>query len=225
MNDDSGQIGASKTQPRAPRKNIFLAATIVSGQAVGPVRIRNMSETGAMLEGAFLPMPGTRLVLERQEMRIEADVVWVVGGRCGIRFDGVAFVDDWIAGKQTGRANELQGQARVDAIQAAVRSGSNRPSMLPAVEAADAIEPSWDILARIASETAALERSLSVVADQLSDDPLILSRHLNSIQTLQGAIEILNHLTTVIGASDMVGAADRVVLQALRARLLAKALF
>lgn len=225
MNDDSGEPAASETQPRAPRKNIFLAATIASERTVGPVRIRNMSETGAMLEGAFLPMPGARLLLERQEMRIEADVVWVAGGRCGIRFDGAAFVDDWIAGKQTGRASGVQGQARVDAIQAAFRSGSDRPSMLPAAEAAEVIEPALGMLARIASETATLKRSLAVVADQLSDDPLILSRHLNSIQTLQGAVEILNHLTTVIGADDMLGAADRIVLQALRARLLAKPLF
>ena len=106
---------------RASRKNL-LTASIEAGALKAPVRIRNLSETGAMIDGAALPDIGTVLTLRRLEV-VRAVVVWSATGRCGIRFDGVAAVEDWVAGVRQARPAE-RSQARVDAIQAAVRRGA-----------------------------------------------------------------------------------------------------
>ena len=45
---------------------------IESGGIESPVRIRDLSFSGARLEGPAFPPVGSRLVLRRQEMQIEA---------------------------------------------------------------------------------------------------------------------------------------------------------
>ncbi|HWU72845.1 MAG TPA: hypothetical protein VN137_05135, partial [Sphingomonas sp.] len=54
---ESGDSGAS-ARARAPRKNLLLTATIRSQGVTAPVRIRNLSEKGAMVDGQALPEPG-----------------------------------------------------------------------------------------------------------------------------------------------------------------------
>ena len=112
---------------RAPRKNLFLAATIDGGGGPMAVRVRNLSESGAMLEGAALPQPQTRISMRRGELQVDATVMWVEGERCGIRFDQGIAVDDWVAGKRTNPRH----QARVDMMQAAIRA--NQAAAAPQV--------------------------------------------------------------------------------------------
>ena len=63
-----------------------------------PVRIRNLSETGALIEGASLPggrCPGP----VRGDLQVAATIAWSGGGRCGVRFDRPTPVRmDWQAG-------------------------------------------------------------------------------------------------------------------------------
>ncbi|HWU95368.1 MAG TPA: hypothetical protein VN029_07205, partial [Sphingomonas sp.] len=55
----------SGSRERAPRKNLFLAAAIEAEALKVAVRIRNLYEGGAMLDGSVLPRAGTALVLRR----------------------------------------------------------------------------------------------------------------------------------------------------------------
>ena len=89
---------SANTKLRSPRKNLLLSATIEAGHLKAPVRIRNLSETGAMLDGAALPDVGTSFTLRRLEIEIGATVVWASSGRCGVAFDGKVSVEDWVAG-------------------------------------------------------------------------------------------------------------------------------
>jgi hypothetical protein len=115
-------------RPRAPRKNLLLSATIEAGALRAPVRIRNLSESGAMLDGAVLPEVGAELTVRRSAIAIGAVVVWRATGRCGVRFTQVAAsVEEWVAGARNPSFEGYQGQARVDAIQQAVRSGGALP--------------------------------------------------------------------------------------------------
>ena len=59
---------------REPRKNLLLAASVEAGQLVAPVRIRNMSEYGAMIDGPALPEVGSTLVLRRLQVSVPAQV-------------------------------------------------------------------------------------------------------------------------------------------------------
>src|SRR5207244_4552334 len=86
-------------QSRLPRKNLLLSATIEAGTLNAPVRIRNLSESGAMLDGTALPESGVRLVLRRSAIEVPATAIWRTGGRCGIKFDDTAVsVDEWVSG-------------------------------------------------------------------------------------------------------------------------------
>ena len=124
-----GETGVAARCPRAPRTNLLLAATVRTDFGGAPVRIRNLSEGGAMVEGAALPAVGERLTLSRAQLAVGATVAWRTGDRCGVRFDRTVSVAQWAAGLKL-----PTGQAEVDAMQAAVRSGA-APTPSPAPDA------------------------------------------------------------------------------------------
>ena len=214
-----GPVGANQSgeeeNRRAPRSNLFLAATIEAGGSRADVRIRNLSETGAMLEGPAFPPVGSELILRRQEIETVAEVVWVDASRCGVHFRQRTAVSDWIAGKRTKPAF---GQARVDAIQAAVRSGgavADAP-----VQKAAAEEPDTGLDARIAAEIAHVQRLFKEVSEELIRDPAVVERHARLLQNFDIGDQILGHLTRVVPATDRETAIREIGMEELRTRLL-----
>lgn len=213
---------AGSEQPRATRKNLMLAASIESAGSRAPVRIRNLSETGAMLDGAALPGAGASLILTRADIQVSASVVWCAGGRCGIRFDNVAAsVDEWITGKRAAVFAGQRGQARVDAIQNAVRSGA----AIPAEATPGTATSTGELERRIAEEIIYVQRLIDALGEELIEDPVMLQRHSRVLQNLDRASQMLEHLGKVLGEDDRVAAAQAVVMQDLRERLLRKANF
>ncbi len=213
-------IPASALPARPPRKNLLLSANIEADALSAPVRIRNLSETGALIDGAALPEVGAALSLRRLEVEIGATVVWRAAGRCGIRFAGNVAVDDWATGKRRSLHLHEHSQAGVDARLAAVRSGA----ALPADDGASARAPvRADVLeGRIAEELAYVRRLLDSVGDDLSDDMIILQRHGRSLQTIDAACQVLAELGTIIASKNRVAAAEAVNMHELRARLFRK---
>ena len=213
-------VPAIDEHARQPRKNLLLAASIEAGSLSAPVRIRNLSETGALIDGAALPDVGTELTLRRLEIEIGATVMWRTGGRCGIRFTGNVSVGDWVIGKRRASALFEHSQAGVDARQAAVRSGISLPADNGAATTAP---PRADVLeGRIAEELAYLRRVLDSVGDVLSDDTIILQRHSDALQQIDVACQTLAELGAILGSKDRVAAAAAVNMHDLRARLLRK---
>ena len=207
-------------QTRASRKNLLLSATIEAGALKAPVRIRNLSESGAMIDGAALPEVGTALTLRRLEVEIGAVAVWRASGRCGIRFDGKASVDEWVSGVRRPHGAEERSQARVDEIQAAIRSGGSSPA--PENPTSAGPIDAGRLNDRIVEEIAYVRRLLDAVGDELTDDPIILQRHGRALQNFDSACQILGHLGAILGSGDRSAAVDAVVMQELRARLLRK---
>ena len=215
---------------RAERKQIFVAASIEVGASKNQVRIRNISETGALIEASVLPAIGAELTLARLDLEIGAVVVWSQSGRCGIKFDGSVNVDDWIAGKNGSRVATTAGQARIDAIQAAIRLGkayddSKHAQPIRSLTPMDAASLLNGMNGRIGEEISAAQRLIVAVAEDLSDDPLVLARHVTHLQSLQTVSEILDHLARIVSSKDPVAAIDTINLQGLRARLLGKSIF
>ena len=83
-----GGVNQDENRRVAPRTNLMLAASIEAGALNAPVRIRNLSETGAAIEGPALPHIGASFTLRRLDVAIAGVVMWVTGGRCGVHFDG-----------------------------------------------------------------------------------------------------------------------------------------
>ena len=78
---------SSITQNRRSRRSpVLLAASIeVAGTPVA-VKLRNLSEEGALVEGEDLPPEDSTTFFSRNELRIKSRIAWVAG-----RFAGVAF--------------------------------------------------------------------------------------------------------------------------------------
>jgi hypothetical protein len=99
------------------RSNVFLAAMIDMPGGALPVRLRNLSSRGALVEGAVLPIEGA-VHIRRGDLHVRGQVVWVHDRYCGLHFDAMIDVPAWL--KRIGH----QGQERVDQIMASLRNGA-----------------------------------------------------------------------------------------------------
>jgi PilZ domain len=81
--DESNMMKNRKSR----RSPVLLAATVeVLGRPV-PVKLRNLSEEGALVEGDRLPLEGSTTFFERNELRLKGRVAWVQGRYAGVAFD------------------------------------------------------------------------------------------------------------------------------------------
>ena len=214
----SPPLPTSDQRAGAPRKNLLLAANVDVGSFSAPVRIRNLAETGALIDGTALPEVGSDLTLRRLEIEVGATVVWRLAGRCGIRFAGRVSVDDWATGKRHMPTLFERSQAGVDARKAAVRSGTFSLAIedhgTPAAALAAGV-----LDGRIADELAELRCTLDTVGDALSDDDAILQQHGEALQQLDVACQILAELGAILGSKDRAAALASVNMHDLRTRL------
>jgi hypothetical protein len=219
---EMGEIKAEKgAEDRAsPRTNLLLSATAeVAGRSL-PVRIRNLSETGAMIEGAGLPEAGMTLTLMRGDLQVSATVAWAAGGRRGVRFDGPTPVEEWTGGVKPRPLDctGLRNQRRVDAIQAEARAGINPVQQTTAPEPKPPA-PLTDLDKRLAHELGYVQRLLESLGDELIKDLFLVQRHGQSLQSLDLVNQILGHVATILCAEDKAAVVEEIGMEDLRARL------
>ena len=79
---------SSITQNRRSRRSpVLLTATVhVAGGPVA-VKLRNLSEQGALIEADSLAPEGAEAIFERKELRLKSRIVWVQGKYAGVAFD------------------------------------------------------------------------------------------------------------------------------------------
>ena len=101
------------------RSNIFVMAALYTNHGSTPVRIRNMSRTGALVEAAVLPTKGTRVRLARGSVSVTGEVMWVDQQKAGLQFDCPTSPNEWLPGGKRGAgqqmADELAHQSRLGA--------------------------------------------------------------------------------------------------------------
>ena len=68
------------------RSNVLLAASIEVMGAVIPVKLRNLSVEGALIEGDGLPVEGSEVLFRRNELSVSSRVAWVHGKQAGVAF-------------------------------------------------------------------------------------------------------------------------------------------
>lgn len=199
-------VSRPEASARAPRKNIFLTATLLVGGMGRPVRVRNLSASGALVESANLPETGNAAVLQRGSLRAECTIVWQLGGRGGLHFARPIELADWIPG------SSAEGRAEVDHPAAVAPSASARNP-----DASAAIEPG--LLRRTADELAFVSRRLEALGSDLTDDIHVVMRHSTSLQELDISMQILGHLAVVLVAKRPADAVEAIGMTDLRRRL------
>ena len=165
----------------SPRTAMFVAATAVSGDRVQPVRIRNMSRDGALLEGAVLSAPGEEFELVRAHLRVSARSMWVSGNQCGVSFKAPIDVVEWMARIAPGHQQQVDAlvdQARQDiAAGRQLSPGSSNP------------------VSRMANIQTAIDL-LEDLEGALAEDELVIARHHDKLQALDRALQLLRVAAT-----------------------------
>jgi hypothetical protein len=86
VNRGSG-VSENSGTPRSPRRKTAINGTLETLTSRFKVAIRNVSCTGAMVEGESVPPPGKDVILNAEGMELFCSVVWSDGQRCGLHFD------------------------------------------------------------------------------------------------------------------------------------------
>lgn len=71
---------------RSRRAPVLLAGTIETTSGTLSVKVRNISDKGALIEGDRLPPEGSLGIFGRNELSVEFSVVWLQGRYAGIAF-------------------------------------------------------------------------------------------------------------------------------------------
>jgi hypothetical protein len=79
---------SNMTQNRRTRRSpVLLAASVEVAGVVTMVKLRNLSEDGALIEGDRLPLEGSTTFFQRNDLRIKSRVAWVHGTLAGLAFN------------------------------------------------------------------------------------------------------------------------------------------
>jgi len=78
---------SSASQNRKNRRsNVLMSASLeLSGTSL-PVKLRNLSAEGALVEGDKLPVEGASLLFRKGELSVAGTVAWVKGRQAGVSF-------------------------------------------------------------------------------------------------------------------------------------------
>jgi hypothetical protein len=150
------------------RKHLFVLAALRSESAVAPVRVRNVSNSGMLIEGTVLPPVGSRVEIERGSATAGGFIVWSENGRAGIKLCSSIDIEGWLP-------RISREQACVDALVQSIRSEDHVPRGTARLVPTPATR-SFD-LSQLANE-------LDAVSGALVADTRILIDHSEDLQRL-----------------------------------------
>lgn len=196
------RIGDRSAEARlSQRTNMFLAAVLQGSGFSAPVKVRNMSASGAMAEAAAVPEVGAVVRLVRGSLSVPAAVVWSSDSRCGLRFSSVVSVHDWLA---TPRNAEQQ---RVDDVVRLVKAGA--VPLAPVQRSNLEISPSRAAVpAELPDELRRVCALLTRIGENLLDDEAILAKHGSELQNLDICTQTIEAVADLLGG-DRHGAGSR----------------
>lgn len=175
------------------RSNLFVTATLYADSDSRPVKIRNMSQAGALVEGAGLPCVGSAVRLSRGSVTVPGDVVWLANGRAGLKFAGSICISDWLPSAQRNPRQQY-----VDEVVYQSRQGSRAMATSAALRPLPDQPVSSD---RVILELVNIKVSLERVAHELASDPETPARHAFSLQVLDFAVQSLTRLAETVGSA------------------------
>ena len=160
-----------------PRMSLFVMASMTARSVSGPVKVRNLSKFGGLIDGPQLPELGEALQLRRGGLSASGRVVWSSGTKAGLRWDDPVAVTDWLPSHRSGQAivDDTFQRMRGAGGKEQARRQTSPSHMLPydqvqlgqsaeALDAlADALAEHPDIVARLASELQVLDTAAQVL--------------------------------------------------------------
>jgi hypothetical protein len=102
--DESSKL----TNRRSRRSPVLLAASLEVGGQIMRVKLRNLSEQGALIEGESLPVEGSTTTFHRNDLRLKSRIVWVHGRYAGVAFDRPLNTDEVLRNVPKPRAKPQQ---------------------------------------------------------------------------------------------------------------------
>ena len=166
---------------RAERTQLFLVATLTFGRASAPVRVRNLSASGALVEAGSLPPVGSTITLRRGELEALGTIVWLEPGKAGLTFNGIVDVSHWLPTKDGKRP------LRIDPIAAEVLQARG-----PQAEAEAA-----GTLASMVAEMVVLQAQLGQLGATLAADAAVVAHH-PDVRLLEGAAQQIGRMVTAL---------------------------
>ena len=195
-----------------PRNHLFLSAMICFDNVSAAIRLRDLSASGARIEGAILPAIGAAAHISRGTLHASGTIVWRDGKGCGLRFDVPLPLDQWMPGRAS------RDQLAVDEMIEAVRSGDSE--VLPFRQTPPPPDAFRDALPqRLAEELAYVSRLLESLGDDLCSEPLVVMRHAEKLQNLDISAQILGHVAALLVSKQPEQAIDAIGMGSLRKRL------
>lgn len=159
-----------------PRTSMFVLATMAAPGVSAPIKIRNMSLGGALVEGAALPPIGEQLRLQRGELTVCGRIVWRLEGKAGLRFEHAVEVSRWLPGGSAG-------QQQVDRAFQELKSAQVHPARRPMAPLETSPVTNRDVL-NVAD-------ALDALADALAEDAGVIAAHSAKLQSLDMASQLL----------------------------------
>lgn len=178
VNNAAAPLSPSSEDRHQPRTHLFVAATLYADGGPTPVHIRNMSQSGALIEAALLPDVGERITLKRGQLRATGWVAWRVERKAGVRLDASVYVSDWMSRQVS------DGQERVDALVSIVK---NDPSKAAAFAANGTGRTS------IETELRQLRIELDALEKGLLRDVIVVATH-PEIQTIDISLQRIDRI-------------------------------
>ena len=173
---DDSNVG-SRSEPRT---SLFVMASMTSRSVSGPVKVRNLSTFGGLIEGPQLPELGEVLHLRRGGLAASGRVAWRSGTKAGLRLDDPIAVADWLP---SGRS----GQALVDDTFQQIKLGGGKE------QAPRQTSPSY-IFPYDQGQLSQSASALDALADALAEDPRIVARFASELQVLDTAAQIMRNI-------------------------------
>jgi hypothetical protein len=174
---------ATDESRRLARTHLFVAAQLCSASGPSPVHIRNMSPSGALIEGAVLPEQHEPATLRRGLLEAKVRIVWKAGRRAGVSFLSAVHVADWMSRTLPPH------QAKVDDLLHNIRSGQGEAAGQPG-QSERGIE----------AELRELRVELAILEHALAGDKVVITAH-PEIQMLDIVLQKLDLLIARAGAA------------------------
>ena len=162
-----------------PRTHLFVAATLYSDAGSSPVHIRNMSSSGALIEAALLPDPGSRISLRRGQLHATGEIAWRSDRRAGVKLEAIVHVADWMSRIGT------SGQQQVDAMISSCKAGDRPGNVTPLATGSTPTS--------IEVELVMLRTELAVLENALVEDAALVAAH-PEIQTIDISLQRIDRV-------------------------------
>ena len=148
---------------------MFVMATLYSEAGSVPVKIRNLSPLGALVEGA-IPWLLSRVRLCRGSLIAEGEIAWSEDGRAGLRFDSPISVVSWLPTRAADR------QQRIDEVVYRATLPTTSPgATCPAPPTRNMLSP---------ANLTRLRNAIEALAGDIAADTVLAERHAAQLQVL-----------------------------------------